>query len=350
MIVGSVLGNLKVSPQNSIREVIRVIDNGALQIALVVNSEDVLLGVITDGDIRRALLGGLSLESPAKLAMNLHPVVTLQSTCRIDILRLMESHKIQQIPVVDSANKIIGLHIWSAAHKIIRSNFFVVMAGGLGTRLMPYTKNCPKPMLSVQGKPILERIILRAKDQGFENFLISVNYLSHVIQDYFEDGSRFGVNISYIEEKHRLGTIGALSLCRLILKTQFIVTNGDVLTDINYSDLLDFHIKNELLGTMAVRPYEIQNPYGVVNIDGHRLVGFEEKPIYRSYINTGIYALSPEVLEYLPEGEHCDAPTLFSRISELNQQKTSVYVMEEEWTDIGRPEDFHAANKPPKNL
>ena len=260
-------------------------------------------------------------------------------------MKLMELNNIQQIPVVDSANILCGLHIWSPSHRIERSNFFVIMAGGLGTRLMPYTKACPKPMLLVKGKPILERIIVRAKEQGFENFLISVNYLSHIIEDYFGDGKKFGVRINYIKEKERLGTIGALSLCDSFLKDPFIVTNGDVLADINYSNLLDFHIRNEALGTMAVRSHEIQNPYGVVHVDGHMLGGFEEKPIYRSYINAGIYALKPEALGLLKTSKYCDAPNLFECILGHNAQKAFVYLMHEDWQDIGRPEDFHAANR-----
>lgn len=345
MIVGLGLDKLKLSPDDSIRDAIKVINDGALQIALVVDSDQILLGVVTDGDVRRWLLRDLPLHSPIKLVMNKSPVVALHSILRDDVFKLMEAYKIQQIPIVDSKNKLIGLHVWNASNKIIRSNFFVIMAGGLGTRLMPFTKDCPKPMLLVHGKPILERIILKAKEQGFENFIICVNYLSHIIQDYFGDGAQFGVNIEYIKEKDRLGTIGALSLCDSLLKSPFIVTNGDVLTEINYSNLLDFHIRNELLGVMAVKLHEIQNPYGVVVIDGHRLVSFEEKPVYQSYINAGVYALSPEVLRFLKFEEYCDAPTLFSSISAYSPSKSGVYLIEDEWIDIGRVDDFHAANR-----
>lgn len=350
MIVGATLNRLTVTSKCSIREVIKVIDDGALQVALVVDSTHNLLGIVTDGDIRRGLLQNISLDGSVELIMKRQPIVAFQTASMTDVVELMELHKIHQIPILDAQSKLLGLYIWNVTHKVVKNNFFVIMAGGLGTRLMPFTKDCPKPMLLVKGKPILERIIIRAREQGFKNFLISVNYLSHIIQDYFGDGAKFDVNISYIEEKSRLGTIGALSLSCGKLIEPFIVTNGDVLTDINYSHLLKFHSRNEFLGTMAVRSHEIQNPYGVVNVDGHRLVGFEEKPIYRSYINTGVYALSQEVLSFLDVGEYCDAPTLFGRISESNPDKSCVYLMQDEWLDIGRPEDFNAANQSPADF
>ena len=322
----------------------RIIDEGAMQLGLVVDSDEILLGVITDGDVRRGLLDGLSLESPVNLIMNFKPVVARQDDELIHILELMKLYSIDHIPVLDVNGKLTGLHTRFDNKKISRDNLFIIMAGGLGTRLMPYTKDCPKPMLLVNGKPILERIIARAKAQGFHNFLISVNYLSHVIQEYFGDGSKFDVSISYIVEKDRLGTIGALSLCKSKLRSPFVVTNGDVLSDINYAYLLNFHIRNEFLGTMAVRAHKIQNPYGVVYINGHAIVGFKEKPVYHSYINTGVYALSPSALNFLNENEYCDTPNLFNHIAEQYPEKSAAYIMEDEWLDIGRPEDFYAAN------
>jgi dTDP-glucose pyrophosphorylase len=344
MIVGSVLDRVMMSSKSSIREAMRIIDNGAMQLALAVDSSGVLLGVITDGDVRRGLLDGLSLDSPVDSIMNVKPVVVRQADGLTQILELMKRYDIEHIPVLDINGKLTGLHVRNENKNISRDNLFVIMAGGLGSRLLPYTKDCPKPMLLVKGKPILEKIIARAKRQGFHNFLISVNYLSHVIQDYFGDGSKFDVSISYIEEKDRLGTIGALSLCKSKLRSSFIVTNGDVLTDINYEYLLNFHDRNEFVGTMAVKAHKIQNPYGVVYIDGHTLVGFEEKPLYHSYINTGVYVLSPSALSFLKENEYCDAPTLFDRIAKQYPAKSAAYVIEDEWLDIGRPEDFHSAN------
>jgi NDP-sugar pyrophosphorylase family protein len=223
-----------------------------------------------------------------------------------------------------------------------RNNTMVIMAGGKGTRLRPHTDNCPKPLLPIGGKPILEHIIARAKVSGFHRFVISLHYLGDMIKAHFGDGTKLGVSISYIEETIPMGTAGALSLLRDRLSAPFVVTNGDVLTDIDYGRLLDFHMSYAAQATMAVREHEWQNPFGVVRTDGIDIVTFEEKPIVKSHINAGVYALNPAVIQLLSPIDYCDMPTLFSLAKE-NSLRTIAYPMHEPWLDIGRPSDFEHA-------
>jgi NDP-sugar pyrophosphorylase family protein len=217
------------------------------------------------------------------------------------------------------------------------------MAGGKGTRLRPHTENCPKPLVRVAGKPMLEHIIDRAKLEGFNDFTLAVYYLGHMLEEYFGDGSRFGVNIEYLRESAPLGTAGALSLLNPRPDVSFVVTNGDVLTDIRYGELLDFHSRHAAAATMAVRTHEWQHPYGVVQTRGMEIVGFEEKPVARSHINAGVYVLSPEALDELECGVPCDMPTLFERL-QSSSRRIFAYPMHEPWLDVGRPEDLENAH------
>ena len=198
-------------------------------------------------------------------------------------------------------------------------------------------------MLSVSGKPILEHIINRAKSEGFSQFVLAIHYLGHIVEDYFGNGDRLQVKIDYIREQFPLGTAGALGLLNMCPEVPFVVTNGDVLTDIHYGELLDFHIRHNAIATMAVRLHEWQNPYGVVQTKGVDIIGFEEKPVYRSHINAGVYALNPEVLSFLEVDFRCDMPTLFERL-QAKAKRTVAYPIHEPWLDVGRVEDLHFAN------
>ena len=220
----------------------------------------------------------------------------------------------------------------------------VIMAGGMGTRLGSHTENCPKPLLLVAGKPMLEHIIERAKLQGFSHFVLAIHYLGHMIESHFGNGERLGVQIDYLREESPLGTAGALSLLAALPEAPFVVTNGDVITDIRYGELLDFHNLHAASATMAVRMHEWQHPFGVVKLNGADIVGFEEKPIARSYINAGVYALNPESLSFLVRNEHCDMPSLIERLK-ANVQRTVAYPMHEQWLDVGRPADLALAQK-----
>jgi NDP-sugar pyrophosphorylase family protein len=312
---------------------------------MVTNGEGRLEGTVSDGDVRRALLKGLDLKSPITSAIHRNAVVVPPELGRDLVKQLMVANKIHQIPVVDDRHHLVGLHLWDElTNPVMRPNLLVIMAGGKGTRLRPHTENCPKPLLLVAGKPMLEHIIERAKLDGFTRFVIAIHYLGHMIEAHFGDGARLGVQIEYLKETSPLGTAGALGLLNPKPSDPFIVTNGDVISDIRYGEMLDFHIRHSAVATMAVRVHEWQHPYGVVQMKGVEIVGFEEKPITRSHINAGVYALDPNALSVLAIDEHCDMPALFERL-QAKAQHTVAYPMHEPWLDVGRPDDLLIANK-----
>jgi len=333
-----------VLPENAtVQEVISNLDKVAIKIVLVVNESGVFQGTICDGDVRRGLLRGLDLKSSVESVVFRKPLVVPPEVSRDTVRQLMTFNKIQQIPVVNEQNRVVGLHLWDEITlPATRENLMVIMAGGKGKRLRPYTENCPKPMLSVAGKPMLEHIIVRAKSQGFSRFVLAIHYLGHMIEDYFGDGEKFNVRIDYLKEETPLGTAGALGLLDPHPELPFLVTNGDVLTDIHYGELLDFHTRHNSTATMAVRVHEWQHPYGVVNTDGIDIIGFEEKPVYRSHINAGVYALEPDVLNGVEMNSYCDMPTLFERLQSMSH-RTAAYPIHEPWLDVGRPEDLTVA-------
>ena len=324
-------------------QAIRNLDQVAIKIVLVVDADGALAGTVSDSDIRRGLLRGLGMESTVAEVMHANALVVPPEMGLELVRQLMVANKIQQVPVVDDRFRIVGLHLWDEMLVPgVRTNLMVIMAGGMGTRLRPHTENCPKPMLPVAGKPMLEHIIERAYGEGFRRFSLAIKYLGHMIEDYFGDGSRLGVQINYLREQEPLGTAGALSLLAPLPQEPVIVTNGDVLTDIRYGELLDFHVSHHAEATMAVRVYEWQHPFGVVHTRGVDIVGFEEKPVSRSHINAGIYALEPSALSLLGRGGHCDMPTLFERL-QAAERRTVAYPMHEPWLDVGRPIDLEKA-------
>ena len=328
----------------TVREVIDCMNVSSLRIVLIVNERDELDGTISDGDIRRGLLKGLTLDSPIDSVIHRGALVVPPTMGRDMVLQMMVANRIQQIPVVDEEQRVTGLHVWDdITTPPVRSNRMVIMAGGKGTRLRPFTENCPKPLVNVAGKPMLEHIIERAKLEGFSDFVLAIHYLGHMIEDHFGDGARLGVNIEYLREEAPLGTAGALSLLASRPVEAFVVTNGDVVTDIRYGDLLDFHTRHSASATMAVRSHEWQHPFGVVQTRGVDIVGFEEKPIARSHINAGVYVLSPHALDELERDAICDMPTLFERL-QARELKTVAYPMHEPWLDVGRPDDLERAH------
>ena len=328
----------------TLQQAIRNLEESALQIAMVVSAGDVLVGTITDGDIRRGLLRGVELNSAIDSIVHRTPLVAPPHLGRDTVLQLMQANVISALPVVDADRRVVGLHLLNELlAPVPRSNLVVVMAGGRGTRLLPYTENCPKPLLPVAGKPILEHIIERAKAEGFQRYVLAIHYLGQMIEDHFGDGSRWQVEIDYLREPSPLGTVGAISLLDPRPDAPFLVSNGDVLTDVRYGELLDFHSRHAAAATMAVRLHEWQHPFGVVRTSGVDIVGFDEKPISRSHINAGIYVFEPAVLDVLMAGEHCDIPLLFSRLQALGE-RIIVYPMHEPWMDVGRADDYVAAN------
>jgi dTDP-glucose pyrophosphorylase len=333
-------------PANAtIGQAIRNLDQIAIKIVLVANEAGVLEGTISDGDIRRGLLKGLDLNSPIDSIIHLNALVVPPELGRELVLQLMVANKIQQIPVVDEKHHVVGLHLWDEiTTPPNRHNMMVIMAGGVGTRLRPQTENCPKPLLPVAGKPMLEHIIDRAKQEGFNHFVLAIHYLGHMMEAHFGNGERLGVQIDYLREESPLGTAGALGLLSPQPDSPFVVTNGDVITDIRYGELLDFHTRHAATATMAVRIHEWQHPFGVVQTQGVEIVGFEEKPIARSHINAGVYALDPAALCVLSANAHCDMPTLFERL-QAKAKRTVAYPMHEPWLDVGRPVDLQLANR-----
>lgn len=332
-------------PGATIQQAICSLNEVAIRIVLVINDKGELEGTISDGDIRRGLLKGLDLNSPITEVIHRNALVVPPGMGHDLVMRVMIANKIQQIPVVDEQNRVVGLHLWDEiVAPAARPNVMVIMAGGMGTRLRPHTESCPKPMLPVAGKPMLEHIMERAKLEGFTRFVLAINYLGHMIEEHFGDGARMGVRVDYLREQAPLGTVGALSLLSPRPDRPFVVTNGDVMTDIRYGELLDFHVRHNAIATMAVRVHEWQHPFGVVQTKGIDIVGFEEKPVARSHINAGVYVLDPAALNALKAGEHCDMPVLFERL-QAQAMRTVAYPMHEPWLDVGRLEDLNLARE-----
>lgn len=328
---------------SKIYEAVESLNNSSIQIVIVIDKTDRLVGTLTDGDIRRALLDGKGLSDSIDQIVNRKPIFIDAPTARQEILQMMLQNKVQQIPQIEENGKLVNVHLWSEVNtQKIMTNKFVVMAGGRGSRLLPLTKNLPKPMLDVGGKPMLEHIILNARFQGFRRFVISVGYKSDLIKEHFKSGEKFEVEIEYIDETKPLGTAGALSMLSNNTGEDVVVTNGDVLTDINYVNLLHHNKAFSAVGTMGVRIIEEQNQFGVVRTDGVELVGFEEKPVTKCTINAGIYVLSNSLLKLIPKNEKFDMPQLF-QAAKINRKKVIVFPLHESWIDVGRKDDYQLA-------
>jgi dTDP-glucose pyrophosphorylase len=333
-----------ISPDQSIKDAIRILDLGGLQIVLVIDAEKRLLGTITDGDIRRGILRELSLKDSVEEVMFRTPKTALVEQSKEAILSLMQRHELRQIPIVDTEGRVVGLKTLSEfLKKRQKENWVVIMAGGLGSRLGELTENCPKPLLEIGKKPLLETILLQFIEHGYHRFYFSLNYLADHIEAYFGDGNKWDVEIRYIHEKKRMGTAGALSLLSEVPQSPLIVMNGDVLTKVNFENLLDFHQEQGAKGTMCVREYDLQVPYGVIQIEKGRIKSIDEKPINKFFVNAGIYVLEPAILQCIPQNTFFDMPELFEQMLE-NQEETSVFPIREYWLDIGQTEDLNRAN------
>ncbi len=336
-----------ITPETSIRETIRIIDRSALQIALVVDPDDKLLGTVTDGDIRRGILKGVSLDAPVKQIYYVSPLTASIDDDPETMHRIMKEQYINQLPVLDHEGRVVQLKVLKEilAEKK-QKNPVILMAGGLGTRLRPLTESCPKPLLKIGGTPVLETILQGFIDNGFNNFYLSVNYKAEMIEDYFQDGSKWGVSIKYLREDKRLGTAGSIKLLPDRPSMPFIVMNGDLLTKVNFKQLLEFHTNNNKLSnamaTMCVREYTIQIPYGVIKKEGNRLIRLDEKPIQRFFVNGGIYVFEPKILDLIPENQYFDMTDLFDNIMAKNY-KTIIFQIREYWMDIGHKNDFEIA-------
>ncbi len=328
------------SPKDTIRAAIDNLIKSSSKIVLVVSDNGEFLGTVSDGDIRRGLLRGIGLESALVEVVHHSAIVASPQEPREKIRQLMLKHKIQQIPILDEFNVLQGLYQWDDLELAPqRSNIFVIMAGGEGRRLMPHTLNTPKPMVLIKGLPMLEHILIRAKSNGFLNFVLVVHHLSQVIEDYFGDGSKWEVNIRYIVEEIPLGTAGGLAQLSELGDEPIVVSNGDVLSDLNYSDILQYHLESGALATMAVRLHEIANPFGVVTLKEQRIIEIEEKPVQRQYINAGVYVLSSDSIPLLEQGVSVSMTDFFARLIQ-GGEKICAYPIHESWIDVGRPEDL----------
>lgn len=327
----------------SMREVMTVIDKNAMQVALVVDDGSHLTGIVTDGDVRRALLRGETLDTPVHSFMNTNPITGLIDEDPASWQRTMQRYTLQHLPLLDANGCICDLARIELPDEPRRDNTVVLMAGGLGTRLRPLTHASPKPLLRVGDKPIIQTIIENFVAQGFYNFKICINYHGDKIRAYLGDGSKWGITIEYIEENKRLGTAGALSLLTERPELPFFVMNGDILTKVDFVRLIGFHEKQQNKATMCVREYRYQIPYGVVKLDNHRILRLKEKPIQYYNVNAGIYLLEPDVLDVIPRNEYFDMTSLFEQLINHEIQVGS-FPLTEYWMDVGRMEDFEQAD------
>lgn len=328
--------------ETNFNDAINLLDLNGNGVLPVVDEEQKLLGLITDGDIRKAILNNhLDLEH----IINKNPHKLHVDTSKNQVINYLKKIHRRHIPLVDDENKFIRVFTLDEIDFNLKPNWVVIMAGGLGTRLGELTKHTPKPMLKVGAKPMVEHIIDMFVSHGFTKFMLSVNYKAEVIKDYFGDGSKFGIEVKYLEEKKRLGTGGALSLIDIELNEAFFVTNGDVLSSLDYEKLLSYHKEQNATATMCIRKDNYQIPYGVIEVDNeNNIKAMKEKPIKEFFINTGIYVLNPEVLNYVPKDEFFDLPSLF-RVLKEEDKSTKSFEITDYWIDMGKPSDYEKIQK-----
>lgn len=326
-------------------DAMRIIDKAASQVALVVDDKGKLIGTLTDGDVRRGLLNGHKFETTVRELMNREFRYVHAGDEKSEVLEMMRREELSQIPVLDDDGRVVKLlRLQEFLNPIKLPNSIVIMAGGKGERLRPHTETCPKPMLPVDGKPILEILLDQCIKSGFSNFYFSVNYLKDQIIEYFGDGSRWGVSIQYLIETNPLGTAGSLSLMPKSIGEPFLVLNGDILTRLDIKNLLRFHYDHKGMATLCVREHETVIPFGVVETKGVTLSGFIEKPAYQYQVNAGVYVIDPRLLSLLPENQFIDMPS-FLLLAQKSGYDITVCPIHEYWLDIGRPDSLKQAYK-----
>jgi dTDP-glucose pyrophosphorylase len=331
-----------VDPHATVRDAIERIDETGKQIALVVDGEGRLLGVITDGDIRRGILRGVALEAPVVDIMNASPRVADSESSPLERAALLRRHQIRHLPIVDRDGVVRHLETLDSTRPARVTTPVIVMAGGRGQRLYPLTKDVPKPMLPVGGVPLLEIILRSLASQGFTDIRISVNYLAEVIVDHVGDGAQWGLDVRYLREDKPLGTAGALAQLAGAIDEPFIVMNSDLLTRVDLRRMLQFHAREGAKATMGVREYAHEIPFGVVELEGNRVRAMSEKPVHRALVNAGIYVIDPAVLDLLEHGEYCDMPSLLG-LAMQRGDRVDAFPIHEDWLDVGRPEDLSEA-------
>nr|WP_317200234.1 nucleotidyltransferase family protein [uncultured Psychrobacter sp.] len=343
--------NVILTPKATIRDAMRIIDEAALRIGLVSNDQGKLIGTVTDGDIRRGLLASCHMTDPITTVMNKNPITVRSIHTRQQRIDIMDKHDLLSLPVLDDNDNLIGLE---TLHQVLQlkklDNPVFIMAGGFGTRLRPLTDHCPKPMLHVGEKPMLEHLIDQFIKLGFHDFYISTHYMPEVIHNHFDDGSKWNVSITYIHEESPLGTGGALGLLpKGLPNLPLIMMNGDVLTKIDFKHLLDHHESHEFDATMCVRQLEHKISFGVVESENDLITAMVEKPTYRYHINTGIYVLSPECVASVGANQKIDLPTLLAKRMQQNE-KVGIYTSYDYWLDIGQIADYQKAQQDIKGL
>lgn len=326
-----------INKDTSIKDAIKNINNSGLKIAIAVNKSKKLEGTVVDGDIRRGLIKGLSIQNKVKEIMYKNPYTIKKIISEADAQKIIKLNYLDHLPVLNKKKQIIGMF----AHEEInnfqrkRANQFIIMAGGKGKRLLPLTKKKPKALVEVRGKPMTEKLVLNAKKNGFYNFIITTNYLGNMIQDYFKDGKKFKVKINYIKEKKFLGTAGSLHYLKSKKNQTVLVTNCDILSDVNYSHIIDYHIQNKASATIVVKKFENKNPYGVITAFGNRFVSFQEKPVVIENINAGIYVFENKLFKLIKKNQFLEMTDFFKKINQ-KKHKVIVYPILENWSDFGQ--------------
>ncbi|MHA7129403.1 nucleotidyltransferase family protein [Algoriphagus namhaensis] len=327
----------------NLREVMSLIEKNKKGVVFVIDGQGVLSGSVSDGDIRRGILNGSQLEDPISQVMNKSPFSLSKEDHKTIDLKKLSNDGIKLVPILDEESKILDLISLTSDHSEIVPNPVVLMVGGRGIRLEPLTQTVPKPLLKVGNKPILQTILERLHLFGFRNIILCTNYLSEHIEEFCGDGSDFGLSITYFKEHKKLGTIGAIKYLEEQLNLPFLVMNGDLLTSLNYKTVLDFHVENRAKLTIGSASYEAKIPYGVLKTEGHQVTSILEKPTYSFRISGGIYALDPDVLNYLPRGDFFDITDLMEKLLE-QKQSVVAFPIEEYWLDIGQHQDYEKAN------
>ena len=343
--------SVTLGPEDNLFKAIDVLNRESLRIVLVSDEKDTLLGTVTDGDIRRALIDHYSMDTLISDIMFKEPITAMVSDNPKSILAIMKDKDILQVPVIDENRKIVGLE---TLHHILENNRYdnpvFLMAGGFGVRLQPLTNDIPKPLLKIGNKPILETILLQFIDAGFHNFYISTHYKADMVREHFGDGKQWNVSIKYVHEDNPLGTAGALGLLPLDLpELPIIMMNGDLLTNVDFISLLKFHNEQDAIATMCVREYVLQVPYGVVKLSQQKVVSITEKPIHKFFINAGIYILNPSLLLSVDGESHIDMPNLLEK-KIIENEKVSIFPLHEYWLDIGQIEQLEQAKLDSENL
>jgi len=337
--------NITLKISDSLHTAIKVLHSGGLRFALVLDNRGKLLGTVTDGDIRRALINHLEMKSSIEQVMNPNPLTALSSDSTDVIMSKMKSKDLLHMPIIDQNGIVVGLEtLQHLTYNRKHDNPVFLMAGGYGTRLHPLTKDTPKPLLEVGGTPMLETILGRFIKSGFQNFYISTFFKAEKVQKYFGDGSSWGVNINYVNEKKPLGTAGAIGLLPPNLPDiPIIMMNGDVLTKVNFEHLLDFHNKQSGIATMCIREYDVQIPFGVVSVEKTKAMGFMEKPVKKFFVNAGIYVFEKQLISNVKVDQNIDMPDLLEQQIK-NGKNVNVFPIHEYWKDIGQIDDYQSAN------